>query len=168
MEPKTLASRGLSDGEKPKLSNRDFEQIQIGEKAEFTKQLSQGEVETFARLTGDFNSIHLDEEFARRTFFRGRVVHGLLSGSLISRIIGMSLPGHGGVYLSQTFQFLKPVRTNDPLKVVAEVIEKNRDQRTLLLRTEIFNSQDELVVSGQAEVLVLKIRKSIEGDKPQR
>lgn len=139
--------------------SRDFEDIKVGERAEFTKQIQQKDVEAFSQLTGDFNPIHLDEQFAKQTFFRGRIVQGMLTGSFISRIIGMSLPGHGGIYLSQSLKFLKAVRVDEPIRVVAEVKRKNNENRTLVLSTEVFNSRNEPVVTGQAEVMIPKKRK---------
>ena len=139
--------------------SRDFEDIKIGEKAEFTRQIQQKDVEAFSQLTGDFNPIHLDEQFAKRTFFRGRIVQGMLTSSFLSRIIGMSLPGRGGIYLSQSLKFLKPVRVDDTIRVVAAVTQRNEENQTLVLSTEIFNSRNEPVVTGQAEVMILKKKK---------
>lgn len=145
--------------EEKTVEPRNYDDIKIGEKAEFKREIRHEDLELFAKLTGDYNPLHFDEDLAQRTFLRGRVAHGLLVGSLISRLLGMDLPGKGCVYLSQDLKFLKPVRVNETVTVRAEVVRKNEENKTLVLRTEIFNSRNEKVVTGEAEVMLVKARK---------
>ncbi len=141
------------------MEPRNYGDIKIGEKAEFQRQIRLEDLETFAKLTGDFNPLHFDEALAQRTFLRGRVVHGLLASSLISQMLGMRLPGKGTVYLSQALKFLKPVRIDETVTVKAEVVRKNEEKETLVLTTEIFNSRGEKVLTGEAEVKLVRIGK---------
>ena len=83
-----------------------YDDIQIGDTDSFTKTISEYDIVQFARLTGDFNPVHLDSEYAKQTPFKERIAHGILSGSIISTVLGMRLPGPNTIYLSQNFSFL--------------------------------------------------------------
>ena len=109
-----------------------FEDLAVGMRATIRKTVENEDVIGFAELSGDHNPIHLSEHFARKTRFGGRIVHGLYTASLISGVIGMRLPGPGAVYISQTLNFLGPVKIGDVVDVsveVAELTEKNRRVR---------------------------------------
>jgi 3-hydroxybutyryl-CoA dehydratase len=126
----------------------------VGEKASVTKTISEADIDAFAELTGDFNPLHVDEEFARRSRFGERIAHGLLTAGLISTVLGMRLPGPGGIFLSQTLQFLRPVRIGDTITATAEVTAWNRAKRVLQLRTACANQHGEAVVEGESVLLV--------------
>lgn len=125
-----------------------------GQKAAITRTITQADVDAYARLTGDANPIHLDEEFAVRSRFGGRIAHGMLTAGLISAVLGMHLPGPGGVYISQTLRFLRPVRPGDTITAVAEVTAYDPDRRRLTLATACVNQQGERVIEGEATMLV--------------
>ena len=125
-----------------------------GQRATFTKTISEADVAGFAGITGDFNPLHVDAEFAGRSRFGGRIAHGILTAGLISTVIGMHLPGPGGIYLSQTLTFLKPVRIGDMITAAAEVLAYDATRRRLRLRTTCVNQRDEIVLEGEAVVLV--------------
>lgn len=125
-----------------------------GQKAAVTRTITAADIETFARLTGDFNPLHLDEAYAARTRFGERVAHGMLTAGLISAVIGMHLPGPGGVYVSQTLKFARPVRIGDAITASAEVVAYDPDRRRLTLRTTCTNQRGETVLDGEAVVLV--------------
>ena len=125
-----------------------FEDLAVGMRETIRKTVENEDVIGFAELSGDHNPIHLSEHFARKTRFGGRVVHGLYTASLISAVIGMRLPGPGSVYVSQTLNFLGPVKIGDVVDVsveVAELIEKGRRVR---LRCEC-RVEDRLVLDGE-------------------
>lgn len=126
----------------------------VGQRAAFTKTISDADVAGFARITGDFNPLHVDAEYASRSRFGGRIAHGILTAGLISSVIGMHLPGPGGIYLSQTLTFLKPVRIGDTITATAEVLAYDATRRRLRLRTTCVNQGDETVLDGEAVVLV--------------
>lgn len=130
-----------------------FEEIQIGDSDSFTKTITDYDIVQFARLTGDFNPVHLDSEFAKKTPFKERIAHGILSGSIISTVLGMRLPGPNTIYLSQNFKFLAPVRIGDTIKANVEVVEKRDDKKIIKLKTQVKNQHEETVVDGEAVVM---------------
>ncbi|MED4227103.1 MaoC family dehydratase [Neobacillus cucumis] len=130
-----------------------YEDIQIGDTATFSKTISEFDIYQFAGLTGDFNPMHIDADFAKKTFFKERIAHGLLSGSFISTVLGMKLPGPNTIYLSQNFKFIAPVKIGDTIKVIVEVMEKRDDKKLITLKTQVRNQREELVVDGEAVVM---------------
>lgn len=129
--------------------------IDVGQKYTFSKQISDQDVRKFAEVTGDFNPLHLDEEYAKMTMFKGRIAHGMISAGIISAGIGMHLPGEGTIYLGQTLSFHKPVRIDDTLTITIEVIElaKKKNFTVAKLKTVCMNQNDEIVTEGIASVI---------------
>lgn len=125
-----------------------------GQKATVTKTITEADVQTFAALTGDRNPVHLDPAYAARTRFGGRIAHGILTAGLVSAVIGMHLPGPGGIYLSQTLRFTRPVRIGETITATAEVTAYDPERRRLTLRTTCANQRGETVLEGEAVVLV--------------
>ena len=130
-----------------------YEDIHVGDKDSFTKTITEYDIVQFARLTGDFNPVHLDPEYAKTTPFKERIAHGILSGSIISTVLGMRLPGPNTIYLSQNFKFLAPVKIGDTIKANVEVVEKRDDKKIIKLKTQVTNQHMELVVDGEAVVM---------------
>ncbi|KAA9015731.1 MaoC family dehydratase [Niallia endozanthoxylica] len=130
-----------------------YEDIQIGDRAVFSKTISEFDIYQFAGITGDFNPMHIDEEFADKTIFQDRIAHGLLTGSFISTVLGMKLPGPNSIYLSQSFRFTAPVKIGDTIKAEVEVIEKQDDRKYIKLKTRVWNQRREMVVDGEAMVM---------------
>ncbi|MBS3948848.1 MAG: MaoC family dehydratase [Dethiobacter sp.] len=137
------------------MNDRRFEDIKVGDKASFSKTISEADVYGFAGITGDFNPVHVNTEFAAKSRFKQRIAHGMLTASLISTVIGTDLPGANTVYLSQEVKFTAPVFFGDTLTSEAEVIEKREDKRILVLKTTVVNQSGTLVVDGQAKVMKL-------------
>lgn len=125
-----------------------------GQTATLSKTISETDIYTFAGITGDFNPLHVNAEFAKESRFGGRVAHGMLTAGLISAVLGMKLPGPGGIYLSQTLQFLLPVHIGDTVTAKAEVLNYQDDKRILKMRTTCTNQHGKLVVEGEAVLLV--------------
>ncbi|MDQ7840331.1 MAG: MaoC family dehydratase [bacterium] len=125
-----------------------------GQTASTTRVITEADVEAYAHLTGDLNPLHMDPEFASASRFGGRIAHGMLTAGLISAVLGMHLPGPGGIYLSQTLTFLKPVRIGDTITATAEVTAYDAERRRLRLRTSCVNQRDEAVLDGEAVLLV--------------
>jgi 3-hydroxybutyryl-CoA dehydratase len=134
----------------------DIKSFYIGQSDEYIKKFTQEDVETYARITGDYNYVHMDEVKANKSFFKGRIVHGQLVGGLISALLGTKLPGEGNIYLKQSFEFLKPVRIGDIIKAKAIILEIDEKKKVLVLDTFCINEQDEVVLQGKAKVLVLR------------
>lgn len=130
------------------------EEMQIGDRASFSKTLTDSDVSTFAGLVGDFNPLHVDAEYARRSRFGRRTVHGMLLGGLISAILSTRLPGAGSVCLSQQMEFLSPVFIGDTVRAEVEVIAWQPGKRLVTLRTACYNQDDHQVVTGQAVLML--------------
>jgi 3-hydroxybutyryl-CoA dehydratase len=136
------------------LEERTYDQVQVGEKASLTKTISEADIYMFAGITGDLNPLHVDEEYAKTTIFKGRVAHGILTAGLISAVLGTRLPGPGAVYLSQTLRFTAPVRIGDTITASAEVIEKIEEKSRIRLRTICTNQEGQVVVEGEATTML--------------
>ena len=128
--------------------------FQIGQKASIEKAFTDDDVRTFANISLDRNPVHLNEEYAQNTIFKGRIVHGFLTGSLISAVIGTVLPGEGTIYLNQTMNFRKPVRIGETIKATVEIVGIREDKNILTLNTYCENEKGELVIDGSAVVKV--------------
>ena len=126
----------------------------VGQHAEFSKTVTESDIALFAGITGDFNPAHVDEVQASRSRFGGRIAHGLLSAGFISACIAMKLPGPGSIYLSQSLRFTRPVRIGDTVTARVEVAEWNEAKRRARLATTCRNQRDEVVIEGEALVLV--------------
>lgn len=125
-----------------------------GQKAVWTKTISESDVYAFAGITGDFNPLHVDREYAAKTRFGERIGHGMLTAGLISAVLGMMLPGPGGVFMSQSLKFVKPVRFGDTITAEAEVLSYRRDRGILTLKTTCRNQRGETVIEGEAVIMV--------------
>jgi len=120
----------------------------LGETARLTKTIVENDIATLAEITGDFNPIHINEEFALRTRFQGRIAHGILSAGLISAVLGMKLPGPGAIYLSLKINYLYPTRIGDTLTAEVEVTKWSREKNIIHLNTRCFNQDERNVVEG--------------------
>ncbi len=145
---------------------KTYDSINVGDKATFTKTVTQTDDALFAGISGDFNPVHIDEEYAKTTMFKTRIVHGAYTVGLISAVIGMKLPGAGCIYGSQTVKFVNPVHFGDTLTAIAEVIEKKEKGKRLIIKTTVvkdncvFDSgkypKDTVVAEGEATIFMLK------------
>lgn len=131
-----------------------FDEIVVGQGAEFSKTITDEDVMSFARVTGDFNPVHVDEIAAASSRFGGRIAHGMLSAGLISAAIAGKLPGPSSIYLSQTLRFTLPVRIGDTVTAYVRVLELIEGKRRVKLSTVCRNQNGETVVEGEALVLV--------------
>jgi len=129
-------------------------EFEIGERSQLTKGVSEDDIGLFAKVTGDYNPVHINTEFAERTRFKARIVHGMLSAGLISAVLGTKLPGPGGIYLSQSLKFVRPVWIGDILTAEVEVIDWNPVKKIIRLNTRCFNQAGEEVLTGEAILLV--------------
>ncbi len=127
--------------------------LEIGMTATRTKIFTDEDIRQFAAISGDTNSIHLDESYAAASRFGKRIVHGMLTASLISAILGIDLPGLGTIYLSQTLQFKAPVFIGDEVTARVELIKYREDKRIATFRTTCTKQDGTLVLDGEAVVL---------------
>lgn len=130
-------------------------QLHIGDKAQFSKQITEEEVLIFAKISGDDNPVHLDEEYAKQSMFKQRIAHGFLVGSLISAAIAKYLPGNGTVYLNQNMKFLAPVFFNDVITAYIQVLDFPKGSQ-VLLSTVCKNQDQKIVIEGTALVMAPK------------
>lgn len=131
----------------------NYADIKIGDRASFSKTISEADIYTFAGVSGDFNPVHINEEFARTSLFKTRIAHGFLAASLISTVLGTQLPGPNTIYLSQELKFKAPVKIGDTITAEVEVIEKGADKKILKLKTTVKNQTGTTVIEGAATVL---------------
>lgn len=131
-------------------------EIEIGQKASLTQEITEGNVLVFAGATGDLNPVHISEEYASKTIFKKRIAHGLISVSLIAAVLGSELPGAGSVYVSQDVKFKAPVFIGDIITAELEVIAKDIERNKLTLRTICTNNRGQIVIEGQAVTMPAK------------
>ena len=129
--------------------------LQIGDKFSTTKQITDEVVRVFAELSGDFNPIHVDEEFAKTTRFGKRIAHGMISGALISAVLGYEFKERRVVYLSQTMRFVAPVFIDDTITATAIVTKIRADKPIVTLETICTNQHGETTLKGEAVVMIL-------------
>ena len=134
------------------MIGKTIEELQVGDTARFSKTISESDVYLFAGLTGDFNPAHVNEDYARDTFFKTRIAHGMLSASFISTVIGTMLPGPGTIYMRQDVSFLAPVKFGDTVTAIVEVVEIMVDKKRVRLKTYCINQENTTVVDGEALV----------------
>jgi len=132
---------------------RRYEDIQVGEKSVFRKTVGEADIFAFCGITGDFNPIHVDEEYAKQTRWQGRIAHGLLVASMVTQTLS-SLLGEGAVHVSQEVAFVAPVHIGDSITVVSEVVEKIDDKRRVVVSTVWANQDGMTVITGKGEVLI--------------
>ena len=130
-----------------------IEDFSVGMESSTEKTVTIEDIKRFAEVSGDFNPVHLDEEFAKKTIFKGRIAHGFLIASFISTIIATELPGPGSIYLKQSLKFLAPVYINEKILVKVRIIEINIEKSKVKLITECFKNKT-LVLTGEAEILI--------------
>lgn len=128
--------------------------LKVGDTASLTKTITDADIRAFAEVSGDRNPIHLDDEYAATTRFGRRIAHGMLAASLISTVLGTELPGVGTVYLSQSTRFLAPVFPGDAVTARVTVTNIREDKPVVTLKTTCENQNGELLIKGEAVVLV--------------
>ena len=131
------------------MPGKTISEMKIGDYAEFAKTIAEADIYLFAGLTGDLNPAHVNEEYARETFFKTRIAHGILQAGFISAAIGMQLPGPGTIYIRQELNFLAPVRIGDTVTARVEVAEINAEKNRVVLKTTCRNQNQETVLEGK-------------------
>jgi len=132
------------------IIRRDFK---VGERSSISKTISEKDIESFASITLDYNPVHMDNNFAANTRFKGRIAHGMLVAGLISAVLGTKLPGPGCIYINQNLNFLAPVKIDDRITTEVEVKKWNPEKRIINLYTKCINQNGEVVLEGEALLL---------------
>src|SRR3954451_6962859 len=141
--------RGSNDG----LTGYFLEDIFVGQTAVYAKTVTEADVVLFAGISGDTNPVHLNDEFASTTQFKGRIAHGILTASFISTVLGTRLPGPGCIYLSQNLKFKAPVRIGDTVQAQVTGTDVVVEKRRVVLKT-VLSVGDTVVIDGDAMLMV--------------
>lgn len=129
-----------------------FNELRIGQKASVQKTFTAADVTAFAGISLDVNPIHMSDKYAESTVFGKRIVHGILTASLISAVLANKLPGPGTIYLGQELRFTRPVYLGDDITAEVEIVELREDKKIVKLNTTCYNQDGKVVISGLATV----------------
>lgn len=135
------------------LNGYYFEELSVGQAAIFGKTVTEADIAAFAGVSGDTNPVHLNEEYAKGTMFKGRIAHGMLSASFISTVFGTKLPGPGCIYVSQLLKFKAPVKIGDTVIARVEVTALNAEKKFATFKTTC-SVGDKVVLDGEATLMV--------------
>lgn len=147
---------------KERLDGYILDELTVGQSAELTREITEERIQRFAEASDDFNPVHMDEAFASKTAYRGRIAHGLLSASFVSAVVGTMLPGPGAIYLEQTMAFHKPVRIGDIVVGRVTVTAIDLESARVTLKTECLVN-GESVLDGEAVIRVPRRRRPVHG-----
>lgn len=139
----------------------DLETTKVGDLVKLVQVITEEQVNQFARVSGDDNPLHMSTGFARLAGFRDRVVHGMVTGSLVSQLIGTKLPGPGALWTEQSFRWLAPVFIGDTIEVVVKVMAKSPGAGTVSLEARATNQNGKTVLEGNGVVRVLEKRAAV-------
>ena len=134
------------------MIGKTIDKLNEGDSASFSKTIAESDVYLYAGVTGDLNPAHVNEEYAKKTFFKTRIVHGMLLGGLISTVIASKLPCPGTIYIRQELNFIAPVHMGDTVTATVEVKEVDREKNRVKMRTHCTNQEDITVIDGAAIV----------------
>jgi len=137
-------------------SNFNYEDLEVGKIISFKKNLTQNEINDFAKITGDYNPLHVNPKFALKTQFKSNIAHGMLLASFFSTLFGMVCPGRKNLYLSQSLNFRKPVFPNSQITVKGEIKKKIDSLKALVVKTQII-VKDEVVIDGEAIIKIIDL-----------
>lgn len=133
-----------------------YEDINIGDRCSLTKRITGQMVQDFADFSGDYNPVHMDEDYCHRHGMETRMVHGMLILSFLSALIGVYLPGEGAVWMSQSIDFISPAKIDDTVEITGEVVHKKEAKalglKIIELKIRIKNQLGQLIVKGTAKV----------------
>jgi len=136
------------------FSELTFDQIDIGLTKEFDVIITQSLVDDFAKISGDYSPIHMNEEFAKSTKFGRKIVHGMLLASLLSRMVGMYLPGKYALYSSQSLEFHNPCFVGDKITVTSFVNDKSESTKIIKIESKITNEKKDILLYGEGRIIV--------------
>lgn len=132
-----------------------MQKFYINQERRITKIVTEEDIDAFAKVSGDYNPIHIDDEYAAKSIFKKRIAHGMLSASYISAILGTDFPGIGTIYMGQTLCFLKPIYVGDTIEIVVRLKELGEKGRATL-QTNVLNMDGDMIIEGEALVKLPK------------
>lgn len=124
----------------------------VGDSVSESRTITDQDVREFAKISGDFNPIHIDDQYAEKTRFKKRIAHGMLAASMLSKLAGMKLPGPGSIYLSQSMKFKNPCYIGDTITAEVKVLNVRSDKPIITLSTTVRNQANELLLEGEAMI----------------
>ncbi len=139
------------------MLGKTIKEIKVGDSSEFSKTIGESDIYLFAGITGDLNPFHVNEDYSKNTFFKGRIAHGVLLAGFISTVVGCQLPGPGAIYVRQELNFLAPARIGDTITAKATATEVDIEKNRVVLKTTCTNQEGEVVLDGQAVVSPRKV-----------
>lgn len=139
-------------GKGDKMS-KSIHEINIGDQASLKRVFTREQVEDFAELTFDKNPAHMDEEYAKASIFKDRIVHGMFVATMFSTIFGMDFPGVGSIYTKQSLAFKRPVYFGDEITAMVTVTELNLERNRVVFDCQMTNQKGEIVLVGSAEIM---------------
>ena len=142
------------------MNGYDIEDLRPGMHATFSKTITEADIVLFAGVSGDNNAVHVNEEFAARTQFGGRIAHGFLTASVISAAVATRLPGPGTVYLAQQMKFRAPVRPGDTVHATVTVLSVDAAKARAVLST-VCRVRDTVVIEGEATVMTTSLARRL-------
>jgi 3-hydroxybutyryl-CoA dehydratase len=134
------------------MIGKTIEELKVGDSAQFSKTVTETDIYLYAGITGDYNPAHINEDYARKTYFGTRIAHGLLSAGFISTVLGTQLPGPGTIYLRQELTFLGAVKIGDTITARVEIMEIEAEKGRIKLLTTCDNQEGKRVLTGEAVV----------------
>ena len=138
--------------------SKSVHEIKIGDTASQSKVITERDVELFSEVTNDYNPAHFDSDYASKTMFKKRIAHGMLIGSLFSKVFGMDLPGKGAIYVGQSLKFKRPVYFGDEVTATVVVKKKNIERNRVYFDCVATNQNGDIVIVGEAELMPVKER----------
>jgi 3-oxoacyl-[acyl-carrier protein] reductase len=136
----------------------DIDKIQSGDKKHLSKVITEADLEAFAELSGDYNPLHMNDVFAKKTSFQRRVAHGMLVASYVSTLVGMQLPGPGALWTAQSYRWLAPVFIGDTVELMLTVLQVSRGSRTLRVGLKAVNQNGNIVMDGEGSILLVETK----------
>ena len=137
-----------------KISEYSLNEIEIGFKKKFEIIITEPMLSDFAKLSGDYNPLHMNEEYATSTSFKKRVCSGMFLSTFFSRLVGMYLPGKHALHISQSLNFVNPCFLDEKITVEGEVIDKSIATKIITLKTTIINESKKIIINGTACVKI--------------
>ena len=138
------------------LSTLSFKEMKLGLKKSFEIEITDSLVNSFAELSGDFNPLHTNKDYAISNGFGNKVCHGMLLASLFSRLTGMYLPGKGSLFFSQSLNFISPAFIDDKVTVEGEIVKISRSTGMVTIKTIIKKENNIRLITGDAKVIILE------------
>ncbi len=135
------------------MKEKKYEEIKISDKSIFSKTITEADIFAFTGITGDFNPLHVDEKYSKKSMFKSRIAHGMLTAGLICNTL-TEIIGLGGVHISQSVRFKAPVKIGDTITVESEIIDLKPEKNRLIVKSTLTNQDGVVVLTGEAEGMV--------------